>query len=249
MNSQQNKKIIEEGLRANDLEDLFYPIFEVDTFRSKMGEDKDICVLTFQSKDRYPAKDMMEFVEKGYPFVLDADVSAGENEEGEYSIFIEIERTPKLAENIIDLTYGVSKLTGINDWKFKYYKNKDAYEATMENLKSKIPSSSKIYEQTMNRFRTDEVKSFFTKTLMDDLTLEENIITIHKHFGNKYQFELVQEGDNKLIESLKDATNIDQDATAETFWLTKVFGDYNITKVGENFVFTNENRSMILKRI
>lgn len=244
-----SNKILKEGLRANDLEDLVYPIFEVDTFKSKMGEDPDVCVVTFQAKDRYPARDFMEFVEKGYPFVLDADVSAGENKDGEYSIFVEMERNNRLVENIMEMLFGVGRICGINDWKFTYYKDKNEKEATTENLKKIVPTSSKIYEQTMNRFRTDEVKSFFTKTLMDDLTLEENIITIHKHFGNKYQFELVQEGDNKLIESLKDATNIDQDATAETFWLTKVFGDYNITKVGEDFVFTNENRSMILKRI
>jgi hypothetical protein len=224
-------------------------MFEVDTFKSKMGEDPDVCVVTFQAKDRYPAKDFMEFIEKGYPFVLDADVSAGENKDGEYSIFVEMERSPKLIENITELLFGVSKISGIDNWKFKYYKSKDIKEATSENLKKAIPTSSRIYEQTMQRFRTDEVKSFFTKTLMDDLTLENNIITIYKPFNNKYQFELVQEGDGKLIEGLADATNIDETATAETFWLTKVMGDYNITKVGEDYVFTNENRTMILKRI
>jgi len=244
-----NNKILKEGLRANDLEDLIYPIFEVDTFKSKMGEDPDVCVVTFQAKDRYPAKDFMEFVEKGYPFVLDADVSAGENKDGEYSIFVEVERNNKLVENIMELLFGVGRISGINDWKFTYYKNKQEQNATTENLKKTVPTSSKIYEQTMNRFRTDEVKSFFSKTLMDDLTLEGNIITIHKPFDNTYKFELVQEGDNKLIEGLKDAPSIDEEATAETFWLTKIMGDYGITKVGGDYVFTNENRTMILKRI
>jgi hypothetical protein len=59
-------KVLEEGLRKGDLEDLIYPIFEVDKFRSKMGEDRDVCVVTFQAKDRYPAKDLMEFIEKGF---------------------------------------------------------------------------------------------------------------------------------------------------------------------------------------
>ena len=244
-----DNKILQEGLRPNDLNDLIYPMFEVDTFKSKMGEDPDVCVVTFQAKDRYPAKDFMEFIEKGYPFVLDADVSAGENKDGEYSIFVEMERSPKLIENITELLFGVSKISGIDNWKFKYHKSKDIKEATSENLKKAIPTSSRIYEQTMQRFRTNEVKSFFSKTLMDDLTLENNIITIYKPFNNKYQFELVQEGDGKLIEGLADATNIDEAATAETFWLTKVMGDYNITKFGEDYVFTNENRTMILKRI
>ena len=162
-----NNKVLEEGLRKNDLEDMIYPIIEVDTFKSKMGEDPDVCVVTFQAKDRHPARDMMEFVEKGYPFVLDADVSAGENKDGEYSIFVEVERNSKLAENIMEMIFGVSKLTNISDWEFKYYKNKKAMSVTTENLR-KIPSDKKMYEQVMNKFRTDEVKSFFTKTLMDD---------------------------------------------------------------------------------
>lgn len=245
--SNQNK-VISEGLRAGDLAETIYPHFEIDSFRSKMGEDEDICVLTFQSKDRYPAKDMMEFIEKGYNFVLDADVSAGENEEGEYSIFVEMERTKNIAENIMEMLYGLEKLTGIFEWDFKYYKDLKKYNATTENLKKKVPSSSRIYEQTMQRFRTDEMKTFFNKTLMDDLILEGNKITVLKPFDNKVEFEIVEEGDDKLIEGLEDI-RVDADATAEIFWLTKVMGNYNIQKFGDNYLFTNESKSLVLKRI
>jgi hypothetical protein len=245
--SNQNK-IIKEGLRRGDLEDTIYPIFEIDTFRSKMGEDKDVCVLTFQAKDRYPAKDMMEFIEKGYPFVLDADVSAGENEEGEYSIFVEVERSSKIADHITEMLFGISKIANIDDWKFTYYKDKKKREATKENLKEIVPSSSKIYEQKMQKFRTDEVKSFFSKTLMDDLVLENNKIKILKPFDVSVEFEIVREGDSKLIEGLEDM-QVDDNSTAEIFWLTKVMGDYNITKFGDNFLFTNDTKSMVLKRI
>ena len=246
MNKQD--KILEEGLRANDLKDLVYPMFEVDTFRSKMGEDKDVVTVTFQAKDRYPAKDMMEFIEKGYPFVLDADVSAGENEEGEYSIFVEVERSSKVADHIMELAFGLTRLTGIDEWKFKYYKDDKLIPATTENLRKKVPSSGKVYEQTLNKYRTDEVKSFFNKTLMDDLVLENNKIKILKPFDVSVEFEIVKEGDDKLIEGLEDV-RMDDDATAEIFWLTKVMGDYNITKFGDNFLFTNESKSMVLKRI
>ena len=247
MSNQQNK-VISEGLRAGDLAETIYPHFEVDSFRSKMGEDQDVCVVTFQSKDRYPAKDMMEFIEKGYNFVLDADVSAGENEEGEYSIFVEMERTKNIAENIMEMLYGLEKLTGIFEWDFKYYKDLKKYNATTENLKKKVPGSSKIYEQTMQRFRTDEMKTFFNKTAMEELVLENNKITIKKAFDVNVQFELVQEGDDKLIEGLEDI-KVDADATAEIFWLTKVMGNYNIQKFGDNFLFTNESKSLVLKRV
>lgn len=245
MNNKQDKKVLEEGLRKGDLQEMIYPIFEIDTFRSKMGEDKDVCVLTFQSKDRYPAKDFMEFVEKGYPFVLDADVSAGENKDGEYSIFVEIERTPKLADDIMEMLYGLSRLTDVNDWEYKFYKNNELAKATTENLRS-IPNSPKMYEASMQKFRTEEVKSFFDKTLMDDLTLDENVITIHKPFGNVYKFEMVDEGIN---EGINEAPAVDEHAMAEIFWLTKVMGNYDINKYGENFLFTNGSKTKLLKRV
>ena len=100
MHNQQNNQQLNEGLRATDLKEMVHDIFEVDSFRSKMGEDQDVCVVSFKVKDRSPAKDLMEFIEKGYEFVLDADVSSGEDNNGEYSVFVEISRTPKLAEHI-----------------------------------------------------------------------------------------------------------------------------------------------------
>ena len=241
----QQNKIIEEGLRKGDLADTVYPIFEIDSFKSKMGEDTDVCVLTFQAKDRYPARDMMEFVEKGYPFVLDADVSAGENEEGEYSVFVEIVRSSKLAEQIMEMVYGLSNLTGIQDWKFTYYKNKKERNATTENLKSIVPTSSKVYEQTMQKFQTNEMKSFFNKTLMDDLILEDDTITIIKPFDVSYKFKIVDE----TLEETNTTSVVDEKSMAEIFWLTKVMGNYNIEKIGENFVFNNEGKKIVLRRI
>ena len=120
MQNNQHQQL-NEGLRPDDLKEMVHPIFEVDSFRSKMGEDQDVCVVSFKVSDRSPAKDLMEFIEKGYDFVLDADVSSGEDNQGEYSVFVEISRTPKLAENIKELTYGVKKLTGVEDFKFKYF--------------------------------------------------------------------------------------------------------------------------------
>ena len=241
---------LNEGLRTNDLKDMVYPMFEVDTFRSKMGEDKDVCVVTFQAKDRYPAKDMMEFVEKGYPFVLDADVSSGENDKGEYSIFVEIERNKNLADQIKELTYGLEKLTGINEWQFKYYKDNNKYEATTENLREKVPSSSRMYEGVVSKFKTESVKRFFTKTLMDDLTLDNEVITIHKPFGVTVQLQMVKESDpQSILEGNEETFTVDQDSTSEVLWLTKVLGDYSIDKVGEQFLFRNGDRAMLLKRV
>jgi hypothetical protein len=247
---QNNNQQLNEGLRPDDLREMVHTVFEVDSFRSKMGEDQDVCVVSFKVKDRSPAKDLMEFIEKGYNFVLDADVSSGEDNSGEYSVFVEISRTPKLSEQIKNLTYGIKKLTGIEDFKFRYYKDNQVSEATEENFKNRIPSTANDYKGLMNKMQTENVKRFFSKTLMDNLTLEGDIITIHKHFDKKVQLQMVKDGSaESILEGIDDGYTVDEAASSEMFWLTKVLGDYNINKVGENFVFNNGNRSMLLKRI
>lgn len=244
-----NNQQLNEGLRAMDLKEMVHDIFEVDTFRSKMGEDQDVCVVSFKVKDRSPAKDLMEFIEKGYSFVLDADVSSGEDNKGEYSVFVEISRTPQLAEQIQELIYGVKRLTGLDEFKFKYQKESSIREVNTDNLKNYVPSTISEYNNFINKVKTESVKSFFSKTLMDDFTLHNNTITIYKPFNKTIQLEIVKEGDNdSILEGIDQGFSVDEAATSEIFWLTKVLGDYQINKIGENFIFNNGSRSLLLKR-
>jgi hypothetical protein len=243
-------ELLNEGLRSNDLQELIYPFIEVDTYKSKMGEDRDICVVSFHVKHRDPARDLMEFVEKGYGFVLDADVSSGENTRGEYHVFVELNRSPKLAEEILDLLYGVKKLTGIEDWKFKYHKKDGTFEVSENALNRIIPSTPKLYEAHLIGLKVESLKRFFSKTLMDDLTLEGDTIIFHKPFDQKIRLKMVREDSKEnILETVTDAIVMDDKSISEIFWLTKVLGDYNINKIGDSFVFENGDKAILLQRI
>lgn len=246
-----NEEILNEGLRPLDLEELVHPFFEVDSYRSKMGEDKDVCVLSFHVKDRSPAQDMMEFIEKGYSFVLDADVSSGENTKGEYHVFVELDRTPRLSKNITEMIYGLKKLTGITEWKFKYHKEDGSHDVSEESLSSKIPSTPSLYEGQLRKYKVEGLKRFFTKTLMDDLSIEGNdTIVIHKPYNQTIKLKMVKEDSKEgILENVTDSLSLDNVAMGEIFWLTKVLGDYNINKIGDGFVFENGDKAMILQRI
>lgn len=245
-----NNQIVNEGLRPLDLEQLIYPFIEVDTYKSKMGEDRDVCVVSFHVKDRDPARDLMEFIEKGYNYVLDADVSSGENSRGEYHVFVELDRTPKLAEQITELLYGVKRLTGIKEWKFKYHKKDGIHDVSESLLNKIIPNTPNLYEGHLVQLKVESLKHFFKKTLMDDLTLDGDIITIHKPFDQKIKLKMVDENlKDKVLENTTDSITLDEKAVSEMFWLTKVLGDYNINKIGDSFVFENGDRAILLQRI
>jgi len=238
---------LNEGLRPLDLSEMVYSVFDIDTHRSKMGEDRDVCVLSFQVKDRSPAKDLMEFIEKGYEFVLDADVSSGENENGEYSVFVEIPRTQSIAENIRELMYGVKRLTGLENFKFRYHKNPKIFEVKEETLITTIPPTPEDYDSMMLKEQTNEVRQFFNRTLMDDLTISGDIITFHKPFNNKISLRWLNANEPYAI--VEGAPAVDDATTAEIFWLTKVLGDYNIMKYDDKLVFVNGDKTMLLQRI
>lgn len=243
----QNNQPLNEGLRTHDLKEMVHSVLEIDTYKSKMGEDRDVCVLSFKVKDRAPAKDLMEFIEKGYNFVLDADVSSGENKDGEYFVFVEFSRSEKLAEQISELMYGVRRLTDIKGFKFRYHKNGKENDLTEESIKSTVPMTPMSYEQTMNKFKIEDYKRFFNKTLLDDLNLENDILTIYKPFNKSYKFKIT--GENESAAITEGSISLDEKAASEAFWLTKVFGDYDINKIGDSFLFTNGERALLLQRI
>ena len=110
------------GLKQSDLKDLVYHIFEIDTYASKMGEDKNIVTLSFTVKSKAPADDLVRFLEGGYSFILDADATAGEQSDGNYRVFVELERNKFSNKDIIEIVDGVKKLSDVKEFKFRYYK-------------------------------------------------------------------------------------------------------------------------------
>ena len=61
-----------------DLNRLVHNELHIDEYKSKMGTDEDVCVISFKVSGKEPGADLVSFIEKGYDFVLDADVSSGE---------------------------------------------------------------------------------------------------------------------------------------------------------------------------
>jgi len=79
-NNQHNHsfKLLRENLEMGDLARLVHNELHIDEYKSKMGTDADVCVISFKVAGKEPSADLVSFIEKGYDFVLDADVSSGE---------------------------------------------------------------------------------------------------------------------------------------------------------------------------
>jgi len=243
-------KLVNEGLKAGDLEGVVSNKFSVDQFKSKMGEDKNILVLGFTVDGSAPAKDLERFAEVGYKSVLDADATPGTLEDGKHRVFIEFARTPEVVGQIIAFLEDLKKLTNIEEFTYTYHKGENPNVVSADTMGEAIPTTPEAYEQRVNEMKVSEARHFFDKYDMMECNIAENIMTVKKTgAGHDLKFELHKFGPTNEIMKEAKAFKIDMDSIAECTHLTKYFGPYDITKTNENqFIFTKGNQSALVSK-
>ena len=241
--------LVNEGLKAGDLEGVISKKFSVDQFKSKMGEDKNIIVLAFSVEGQAAAKDLERFAETGYTEVLDADATPGTLEDGKHRVFIEMARVEQVDQHIKRFLQDLGKLANIDSFEFTYHKRTKPFEASAKNLADVLPRTPIAYTQKINMLRLGEAKDFFDKFSMMEFKLENNLFTVKKQNADTLKFELHAYGNTNMIMNEVKAFKIDESAMSECIWLTKYFGPYNITKTYEDrFVFSKNGQSALVSR-
>jgi hypothetical protein len=152
---------ITEGLEQNDLARLIHPELHIDEYKSKMGKDEDIVVLSFKVTGREPAEDLVNFIEKGYEWVLDADVSAGELDDGDFLVFVEVDREPAVADNVIGMMKDIMNLTSqvLGEWSVQIRSKPEKLELTADNIKNNVPLSTDSYQAQYGKKGLDEMRT------------------------------------------------------------------------------------------
>ena len=236
------------SLQQHDLKDLVDKIIEIDSYKSKMGNDGDIVTIAFSTKTKESAEDLSSFIERGYSFVLDADATPGEQSDGTYKVFVEIERNKNISSQIMEIADGVENLTALEDMKFRYYKNFRSKPLSQEALDEAIPTSSDDYGVKVNESNLENYKNFFNKSFLEDVEMENDLLIIKKAWADPLAFKFVDFGPTRqTLENISESFNAND--FSEIIFLTKYIGDYNITKYGNKLTFENNGNTLVLKRI
>lgn len=140
-------KILNEGLDYHDLEGIVIPRVTVDEYAAQMGKDSEIVTIAFIVKNKQAGEDLSDWFERGYDFVLDAQVSDGELSSGKYLVFVEMNRRTTVPERIITLLDDLETLTDIplKDW--TVIVDDEEYEPDAEILKQVITISPHQYRE------------------------------------------------------------------------------------------------------
>lgn len=240
---------INESLRSNDLRFMVKKVFEIDSFKSKIGDDQDVVVLSFTVDHEDPAKDLENFIEMGYDFVLDADTSPGETDDGTYKVYVELERGRHVAEQITDIVQGILKLTGLESMRFRYFKGFKSQEATEENLAATVPMDSNAYKTATEQGVMENFSNFFSNSYVEELTVLDESISFKRVWKDPVAFDIITSGPKQSVyNAVKGPIMLESKDMAEVMFLTKYIGNYNITKIGKTFIFEHGNWAVALQR-
>ena len=149
-NNQHNRPLL-EGLQYKDLEGIMKPTVHVDEFSSKMGDDDDIIVLSFFLRNKAASDDLVNWFEKGYDFVLDADTSPGEIKPNRFLVYVEMRRRSSAPKNVSELIDDLGTLTEFEpgDWQMKYKGKTSGWSP--EAFAEQVPLSPKEYRERTER--------------------------------------------------------------------------------------------------
>lgn len=140
-------KQLNEALDYRDFEGEVIPKITVDEYAAKMGKDKDVVTVTFFVKSKLCGKDMCNWFEGGYDYVLDAAVSTGEVANDEWLVFVEMDRRSSVPNRIVELLEDLEPLTGLklDDWTVEV--DETEHKADADILKKVIILSPKEYKR------------------------------------------------------------------------------------------------------
>ena len=243
------KQNLNEGLESKDLKEFVSDIFTVDQYKSKMGEDRDVVVLGFKVKEKHPAMDLVEFIEKGYKFILDADMSAGEEKDGQYQVFVEMERTRNLPGQMRELFSGISQLCDCYNWKFRYQKTNNSIKFDEQAVLENIPMTPEEYENKITEIKTVDVQEFFDQGTTEVALESDGTLTFSKPYSGDIQAKFIAIGDSENVKNIVPGPlSLDEASQSQSLFLNKYLGNYDIHKIGTKFLIRNGNKALVIEK-
>jgi hypothetical protein len=240
---------LNEDLRKDDLRLLVDHIFEIDSYASKMGSDQDIVTVSFTVTSESAAKDLVKFLENGYSFILDADMSPGQIDDNKYKVFVEMERNKDVSENITEILDGVGKLSAVENFKFRYYKSFHSEDADTGRLTEIVPVSPDDYENKIKESYMNNFSNFFNRSFIENIDVDDDTITFQKKYAEPLRMRIKEFGIKEFVyHHTPGHIMLESRSIAEVLYMTKYLGNYNITKIDNYFIFENEGYAVSLEK-
>lgn len=230
--------MINEGMRAGDLEDMILPLISVDEYASKIDDTSVVFGFFVNSHDA--AKDLNRFIQKSPVPLLDSEVSPAPDQNGYYLVFFEILNDERIAENVGEVLDEVEPLTKNANWQLRI-RGVDrlvpfsvaALTAHLDKKDEGGDTEASIQEQVLAFLQPSDLSG--TSATGSHLILEGR--------GSRVEFEIVDFGptDQLLAEHDLGAIEMSMRDAAKEFRLALMLGDgWMVHRIGPHSVLLHE---------
>lgn len=134
------------SIKRNELAGMVEPYISIDEYEPKTGTQQEIIVVAFSCLDDAPAKDLSQFIERGFIDTIDTEVAQHPNENGKYLVFVEIMRDDRFFNKFFQLIKDIENITSEMDWKIKPYLSEDTFDIKDRNFKKFVITDKKAYK-------------------------------------------------------------------------------------------------------
>lgn len=239
-----------EALVSHDLDYLVMPLLDIDTFESKIDDNRAV-VVAFYVVEQEPAKDLERFIEKGAIQVMDIESSPAPTDDGYYVVFVELDRNDKLPEAIMHIIDDVNNLTNNDKWQFKTVGSNEIQDLNKENLQqyvNLVPEEESNDEHSEDGELKENVAAFLINGLMESIEIADRKLILSSP-GVRLEYKVVQEGTHPVSMPIL-ALPIGHPLLSQSQQLGRTLGAYySVELVEEGLLVQNENGYMILEPI
>lgn len=242
------------SLKNLDLRGTILPKISIDEFEPKAGDTDAVIVVAFYMLDQNPADDLNTFIQRGFIDTVDVEVSPNTDEDGNYLVFVEMERNETFPEKFKALIKDVENVAGKLDWRVVTYLS-DEQEFTYNDpaIYKYVITNPEDYvskEDYMKESVQEKVKSFLQDAHIMYLNFEKNNNIVIGAGSQKIIAEVVDIGKydtvigrNFLSESAFRLTN----TPIEAKMLTGMLGVYEVMPI-DKYICVGHNDTVMLLR-
>lgn len=241
------------SLKNGDLKGTVLDKVSIDEFEPKAGDTQDVIVVAFYLTDEDPAADLNTFIQRSFIDTLDVEASPSTDDDGNYLVFVEMNRDDSFPNKFQALLKDVENVTGDMKWKVKTYLSDDRefeyndpalYNFLILNPEEYVPKD----EFTMTKMK-EHVEHFIGSTLATSLTFEGNSIKLSAN-RRSISAEVVDIGEYDAIvgrqllgEAAFDVGRLSTEATA----LKGILGNCDVIPLGKFLLVNQGEQVMLLK--
>ncbi len=204
----------EQVLKPGDLEGLVLDKFFVDAFKPKLCDEKDIAVVNFLVKKRDPANDLSSYIAQGQFDLIDVEASSSPDEDGNYTLLVEMNRNPEMFDIMDNLLHHITNLVNIKQWHFKPQDHEEFIVWNKENFINTVPQSLEAYFGTQDAYIDEGLTgpvpagaetSEFNYLLLGKV-IEERISKSSQAYIKAFQkqFKVIIKGNQNLMQHIED---------------------------------------------